>query len=69
VIFANRLDKDRSKIDYLIDINPKKQGKFIGGTGHPILSPPPYLVTIVTNPNYLNEIKNMINSNTEYITL
>lgn len=68
VIFANLLDKDRSKIDYLIDINPKKQGKFIGGTGHPIY-PPPHISMIVVNSNYLNEIKDIINSNIEYITI
>jgi hypothetical protein len=69
VIFANRLDKDRTKIDYLIDINPKKQGKFIGGTGHLISPPPPSMIILVGNPNYLNEIKNLVNSNIEYITI
>jgi SAM-dependent methyltransferase len=45
-----------------VDINPYKQGKFMPGTGHPVIAPkdlvgqPPDLV-IVMNPIYVSEIK------------
>jgi SAM-dependent methyltransferase len=45
-----------------VDINPYKQGKFIPGTGHPVIAPqallkqPPDLV-VVMNPIYVPEIK------------
>ncbi|MDH3596062.1 MAG: class I SAM-dependent methyltransferase [Rhodospirillales bacterium] len=45
----------------VVDVNPYKQGKFMPGTGHPVVSPeslvdcPPDLV-IVMNPIYLGEI-------------
>jgi len=38
VTLLNIIDKDRKKVEFLIDINPKKQGKFIGGTGHQIFA-------------------------------
>ena len=67
VILVSILDKDRQKVHCLIDINEKKQGKFIAGTGHAIHSPQ-YLkeldkdkiVVFVANGNYLNEIRQMI---------
>jgi len=63
VTLLNIIDKDRKKVEFLIDINPKKQGKFIGGTGHQIL-PPDFLkklagedvCIIITNENYCDEI-------------
>lgn len=59
--FLNLLDKNQEFIKCVIDINPRKQNKYIGGTSHPIVSPE-YLVQfgiktiIVMNKNYLNEI-------------
>jgi 2-polyprenyl-3-methyl-5-hydroxy-6-metoxy-1,4-benzoquinol methylase len=53
-------------IEYVIDINPRKQGKYIPGTGQKILSPE-FLheykpdVAIVTNPIYKNEIQQTLN--------
>jgi 2-polyprenyl-3-methyl-5-hydroxy-6-metoxy-1,4-benzoquinol methylase len=44
-----------------VDVNPYKQGKFVPGTGHPVIAPtalvndPPDLV-IVMNPIYIDEI-------------
>jgi len=44
-----------------VDVNPYKQGKFMPGTGHPVVAPktlvdqPPDLV-IVMNPIYVGEI-------------
>lgn len=59
--FSNLADPDGTLIQALIDINPAKQGKFLAGTGHPIMSPdelvagPPATV-LVLNPNYQREI-------------
>ncbi len=56
--FLNAVGRDVSAI---IDINPKKRGKFVAGTGQPILAPeqladlPPSLVVIM-NPVYQGEI-------------
>lgn len=50
------------EIDAAVDINPYKQGRFIPGTGHPVVAPealmerPPALV-IVMNPIYCEEVK------------
>jgi SAM-dependent methyltransferase len=48
-----------------VDINPFKQGKFMPGSGHPVIAPealfkqPPDLV-IVMNPIYVEEIKSSL---------
>jgi 2-polyprenyl-3-methyl-5-hydroxy-6-metoxy-1,4-benzoquinol methylase len=39
VTFAGLADPDASRIDCLVDINPAKQGRFVPGTGHPIVAP------------------------------
>lgn len=60
--FLNLLDKGCSKVKYVIDINPRKQNQYLGGTGHPII-PPAELDgkgienVIVMNVNYIDEIK------------
>ncbi|MBV8083015.1 MAG: methyltransferase domain-containing protein [Candidatus Eremiobacteraeota bacterium] len=38
VTFANLLDPQGTSIDCVIDINPRKQGRYLPGTGHPIVS-------------------------------
>jgi hypothetical protein len=60
VTFLNIFRDDRIK--YVVDINPKKQGNFIPGTGQKIISPsflldykPNYV--IIVNALYENEIK------------
>lgn len=60
VTLLNILDPNAELIDAAIDINPNKQGKFIAGTGHPIISPEKiksknYKKILNLNPNYLNE--------------
>lgn len=60
VTFANLIDPDRKLIDCVVDINPRKQGRFIPGTGHPIIDfkeLADYGVTtvILMNPNYRDE--------------
>lgn len=37
--FANLIDPDCALIDCVVDLNPNKQGRFIPGTGHPIVAP------------------------------
>ena len=50
------------ELEYVVDINPYKQGRFIAGTGHEVIAPTqlaayrPDLV-IAMNPVYLNEIR------------
>jgi hypothetical protein len=61
----NLIDAQNKYIEYVIDINPKKQDKFIACTGHPIYSPnkikiKPIDGIIVMNENYLSEIKSML---------
>lgn len=60
--FLNLLDKKAEKIKFVIDINPKKQHQYIGGTGHYIIKPEELAGNniehiIVMNINYLDEIK------------
>lgn len=52
----------RNQIEYVIDINTRKHGKYIPGTGQKIVSPeflPEYMphVAILMNPIYKNEIQ------------
>jgi hypothetical protein len=52
-------------IQHVVDINPRKQGKFLAGTGQQIVAPEflkdlrPHSI-IVMNPVYLEEIKRMV---------
>jgi hypothetical protein len=51
----------RDQVQYIVDVNPYKQGRYMAGTGHPIVGPqalpacPPDVV-IVMNPIYRDEI-------------
>ena len=64
VTFLNILET-QNHIDYVIDINPRKQNHYIAGTGQQIM-PPEFLrdynpqIIIVMNPIYLGEIKQII---------
>ncbi|MEM7332684.1 MAG: class I SAM-dependent methyltransferase [Chloroflexota bacterium] len=64
VTFLNVLDPDRL-ISYAVDINPRKQGKFVGGSGQEIVSPEKLRayqpdVVIIMNANYEEEIGNTL---------
>lgn len=65
VTFLNAMPDSRS-IEYIVDINPRKQGKYIGGTGQQIV-PPASLAAIepdfviIMNANYREEIGEMLN--------
>lgn len=66
VTFLNVLC-EQSVIHYVVDINPRKQGMFVAGTGQSIV-PPTFLATykpdivIIMNANYKDEIQNQLNS-------
>jgi len=65
VTFLNLFDSDSKLIECVIDINPKKQGMFIPGTGHEIVSfdqlnERKISDIIIMNPNYYDEIKLII---------
>ena len=66
VTFLNLLNIG-NQIRYVVDINPRKQGMYIAGTGQKIVEPgflknynPDYI--IVMNPIYSNEIKHYTNN-------
>lgn len=65
VTFSLLIDPEGAMIDHVIDINPSKQGRFIGGSGLPVLSPAQSFARapatiIVMNPNYLDEITSLV---------
>lgn len=67
VTFANLVDQQGQYITCIVDLNPRKQGKFLSGTGHPIIdyqSLQAYNVktVILMNPNYYTEISSLIQS-------
>jgi len=57
----------KDEIEYVIDINPHRHGKFLPGVGKKIM-PPKFLekykpdVTIIMNPIYCNEIQEMLDA-------
>lgn len=66
VTFLNAL-KTRDQIEFVVDINPRKQGMYIAGTGQQIVAPE-FLrdyapdVVIVMNPVYMDEIGQLVYS-------
>ena len=65
VTFANLLDPHSKLIDCIVDLNPNKQGGFVPGTGHPIVSyqdlPKRNVATaILMNPNYREENQTLL---------
>jgi hypothetical protein len=64
---VNLIDPENRRIRFLIDLNPAKQGKFVPGTGHQIVSPE-YLKEqkggiagiVNMNPNYLEENRTIL---------
>ena len=65
VTFLNIL-REQQIIQYVVDINPNKENKYIPGTGQQIVSPEFLIyyqpdIIIVMNPIYENEIRQMLN--------
>ena len=74
VIFALYMQRAGVSIDYVIDINPSKQGKYLGATGIIVSSPEDVLNKLksdsdifVMNSNYSDEIKKLSNNEFNYI--
>jgi hypothetical protein len=60
VTFANLIDSERQDLDCIVDLNPEKQGHYVPGTGHPIVSyrdlcERGVTAAILMNPNYRQE--------------
>ncbi len=65
VTMAALIDPERTLIDCLIDINPRKQGRYIPVTAHPVVSlevaqTRGVQAALVMNRNYLSEILEML---------
>jgi SAM-dependent methyltransferase len=63
--FINLLDPDCELVDGIIDVNPRKQGRFAPLTAHPIYSLATALqrgvkTAFLMNPNYLDEVRDMV---------
>lgn len=65
--FVNLMDPNQKHIAYVIDINPRKQDRYIGKTAHKIVSPE--IVNrlekgdiFIMNENYYEEIKSSVGS-------
>jgi hypothetical protein len=67
VTYLNMVDPQGEMVDCTVDVNPKKQGKFVVGTGHLIVSPEQMVArgvrgVLVMNPIYLDEVRQMMRS-------
>jgi len=67
VTVANLIDSDCATLTAVVDMNPRKQGRWLPGTGHPIVGPEGLADAaegrvIVMNANYLPEIRSTIES-------
>jgi methyltransferase family protein/C-methyltransferase-like protein len=65
VTYLNMVDPAAEVVDCTVDVNPRKQGKFIAGTGHPIVSPEAMVArgvrgVLVMNPIYLEEVRRTV---------
>ena len=76
VIFALFMQRAGVGVDFVIDINTAKQGKYLAGTGLRVSSPEEVLVQVdqgstifVMNGNYLPEIQQMTLNKFNYLTV
>jgi len=65
VTFANMIDEKRNLFECVVDLNQRKSGHYLPGTGHPIISfreIPHYGVkyAVLMNPNYREENQKLI---------
>jgi SAM-dependent methyltransferase len=65
--FLNLMNISRQQVQFVVDINPKKQGCFIAGTGHQIVAPDhllsqPAQTILLMNPNYHDEVTALLQS-------
>lgn len=76
VIFALFMQRAGANVDFVIDINPAKQGKYLAATGLMVYSPEQALARVrpganifVMNSNYLPEIRQMTLNQFNYLTV
>ena len=60
--FLNALGLGPDAVPAVVDLNPAKQGRFVPGTGQPIIAPSDLRgyrarTILVMNPKYLDEIR------------
>jgi SAM-dependent methyltransferase len=65
VTFASLFDPKAERLACVVDMNPAKQGRFIAGSAHSIISPSELKAfgvrnVILLNPNYLEEIDELL---------
>ena len=65
VTSASLFDPQTELINCVVDLNPAKQGRFIAGSGHPIVSPSALSrlgvrSVVLMNPNYLGEVQALL---------
>ena len=64
VTFCNLADPHAKRLAGVVDVNPAKQGRYLPGTGHPIVPPEAAAhaaAVFVLNPNYLAEVAATLN--------
>jgi hypothetical protein len=76
VVYSLLRERGGHPVEFLIDINPAKRGKFVPATGLRVVSPeegmtalPPGSDICVMNANYLNEIREMTSGRYNLITV
>ena len=76
VIFALFMQRAEVRVDFVIDINPSKQGRYLAATGLRVFSPGEALAQVeqgstifVMNGNYLPEIRQMTLNKFNYLTV
>ena len=65
VTSASLFDPRAEKLSGVVDLNPRKQGRYIAGSGHEIFSPTELKrrgvkSVVLMNPNYLDEIRRLL---------
>jgi len=76
VIFALFMQRAGAQVDFVVDINPAKQGKYLAATGLKVFSPEEMLSQaepgsniFVMNGNYLLEIRESTHNQFNYLTV
>lgn len=76
VMFSHHMAAQGSPLNFAIDINPAKQGKFLGGSALPVFSPTLGLAKLsagsnvyVMNSNYIEEIRRLGGDHLNYISV
>ena len=76
VIFSLFMQRAGARVDFVVDINPAKQGRYLAATGLRVSSPEDMLLQAaagsdiyVMNGNYLPEIRQMTQDKFNYLTV